>query len=232
MGITITFTAIFLSFHLCRFAQVFSQILHVGLDLKFDDLYDTMEATGAEIKKNQEAIEEIKANREKKLQQEEEPPSVAPGKPSPPPKTNQETLERDLGINMQTFLYLVVIYTKLKEDLLEEQRFRVMRVLYDVCGVLSPRDPLTGRSLLHLAVDSDTPVDDFHTSDVVRFPSAAAVKALLAAGADPGARCSAAGDTPLHLIVAYQKIVSDFATIHSVISDLVGAGAHTDVVNQ
>ncbi len=46
--------------------------------------------------------------------------------------------------------------------------------------MLSPREPRTGRTLLHLAVDSDTPVDDFHTSDVVgRFPSAPAVRALL-----------------------------------------------------
>lgn len=39
------------------------------------------------------------------------------------------------------------------------------------------------------------------------------------------------GDTPLHLIVAYAKPITDFFTMHSIISALVKRGAHTDAVN-
>lgn len=39
------------------------------------------------------------------------------------------------------------------------------------------------------------------------------------------------GDTPLHLIVAYSKPITDFFTLHSIIAALVKRGAHTDVVN-
>jgi Fem-1 family protein b len=33
--------------------------------------------------------------------------------------------------------------------------------------------------LLHLAVDADTPVDEFHTNSVVNFPCAATTKLLV-----------------------------------------------------
>lgn len=38
-------------------------------------------------------------------------------------------------------------------------------------------------------------------------------------------------NTPLHLIVNYQKPISDFMTLHTIIMDLTEAGAHMDVVN-
>ena len=41
-----------------------------------------------------------------------------------------------------------------------------------------------GCTLLHLCVNSSTPVDTFHTSDIVRFPCALAAKLLVEAGAD------------------------------------------------
>ena len=41
--------------------------------------------------------------------------------------------------------------------------------------------------MLHLAVDSETPVDEFHTNSVVTFPCAATTKLLIEAGADVGA---------------------------------------------
>ncbi len=205
---------------------MFSQILHVGLQLRFDDLLETMQVTADEIRMNQVALRDLE-----QAQQDQKEQSAA-RESTPPPAADKYTLELDLSDNMHTFLYLVVIYTKLESSLDEAQTFSAMQVLHRVCSQLSPREPSTGRSLLHFSVDSDTSVDDFHTSDVVRFPSAAATKALLSAGADPAARCSARGDTPLHRIVAYQRIVSDFATIHSIITDLVDAGAHVDVVNR
>ncbi len=87
-----------------------------------------------------------------------------------------------------------------------------------------------GRTLLHLCVDSSTQVDNFHTSDVVRFPSAPAARLLVEAGADVGAMDNER-NTPLHCIVRYKRVVHDFYTLHNIISLLIESGAHTDVVN-
>lgn len=61
-----------------------------------------------------------------------------------------------------------------------------MRCLHQVAAVHQPRSR-RGRTLLHLAVDSETPVDEFHTNSVVTFPCAATTKLLIEAGADVGA---------------------------------------------
>lgn len=39
-------------------------------------------------------------------------------------------------------------------------------------------------------------------------------------------------NTPLHVIVNYNKPISDFLTLHSIITDLTEAGAHLDSVNK
>lgn len=39
-------------------------------------------------------------------------------------------------------------------------------------------------------------------------------------------------NTPLHVIVNYHKPISDFLTLHSIITDLTEAGAHLDCVNE
>lgn len=40
------------------------------------------------------------------------------------------------------------------------------------------------------------------------------------------------GNTPLHLIVNYHKAVTDFPTLHAIITALTENGAHTDSVNK
>ena len=57
-----------------------------------------------------------------------------------------------------------------------------MKVIHRVVGDVKPKSYRTGKTLLHLAVDSDTPVNDFHTSDVVQFPCAKTTKLLIEAG--------------------------------------------------
>ena len=57
-----------------------------------------------------------------------------------------------------------------------------MKVIHRVVGDIKPKSYRTGKTLLHLAVDSDTPVNDFHTSDVVQFPCAKTTKLLIEAG--------------------------------------------------
>lgn len=58
-----------------------------------------------------------------------------------------------------------------------------------------------GQTLLHLAVNGVTPVDDFHTSDVCRFPCVDTVKLLLECGASVSVMdCSR--NSPLHTLTA------------------------------
>ena len=83
----------------------------------------------------------------------------------------------------------------------------------------------SGSSLLHLVVNQLTPVDDFHTNDVCRFPCSSTTKLLLLAGADAQAMDDRR-NTPLHIIVSYQKIVSDFLTLHAIIMALLEAGGN------
>ncbi len=190
---------------LLRFAQVFCQMLHVGVELDFESVREVMQTTVKEMEKN-------KQEQENKSEEH-----------------CSDSLS-ELGYNMHTLLYLVVIYSKIMSSLSENDRFSVMQILYDTVS-LDPRTRENRRSLLHLAVDSKTRVDDFHTSSIVHFPSGAATRLLLEAGADATVM-DADRNTPLHLIVAYPRIVSDFQTIHAVISALVDHGAHVDVVNQ
>lgn len=63
-----------------------------------------------------------------------------------------------------------------------------------------------------------------------RFPCAEVTRLLIQCGADVNAMDSER-NTPLHVIVSYQKPISDFMTLHSIIMDLTEAGAHMDSVN-
>ena len=173
---------------------MFSQILHVGVQFPKSNLLEVIEAAANEINLNLSTI----AN--------------------PGPKDDLDVIQAELESNMNTFLYILVIFTKVRQDLTQEENFRAMQQVYEVVS-LDPR-ARSGVSLLHLAVSSETLVDDFHTSDIVHFPSACATKLLLDAGANPGAM-DTDRNTPLHRIVVYQRIVSDFITIHAIISSLI-----------
>ncbi|KAF5925611.1 hypothetical protein HPG69_002058 [Diceros bicornis minor] len=83
-------------------------------------------------------------------------------------------------------------------------------------------DPRTreGFTLLQLAVNSNTPVDDFHTNDL-----------LLDCGAEVNA-VDNEENSALHIIVQYNRPISDFLTLHSIIIILVEAGTHTDMTNK
>lgn len=62
-----------------------------------------------------------------------------------------------------------------------------------------------GQTLLHLAVNGVTPVDDFHTSDVCRFPCVETVKLLLECGA-PVSVMDCSRNSPLHTLTATVRI--------------------------
>jgi len=133
---------------------------------------------------------------------------------------------------MRIFLCLTNLFTKIK-SFSDDQRHTVMTIIHEVVEKVEPKSR-TKRTLLHLAVDSETTVNDWggtgNGSGLLQFPCAATAKVLLEVGGDAKA-ADADFNTPLHVIVGYRKIVSDFQTLHTIVALLVGAGAHCDVVN-
>jgi len=190
---------------LLRFAQVFSQMIKVGLEVQVNSVQQVLSATVLEIERNQKKI----AN-----------PGI---------KDDPEALQEEMENNCLTSLYLIMILTKVskKEDK-EKVEIGPMKDIYKLVQ-LNPVTS-TGSSLLHLTVNHATPVDDFHTNDVCKFPCANTSKLLIQAGADPQVT-DRAKNTPLHVIVSYKKIVSDFLTLHAIIIALLESGAHIDAVN-
>merc|ERR1719347_1836585 len=188
---------------LLRFAQVFSQMIEVGLEVDVMNVQQVLNSTVIEIERNQEKI----AN-----------PGV---------KDDPEALQEEMENNCLTSLYLIMILTKISKKE-EKVEFAAMQEIYRLVQL----NPITstGSSLLHLTANQQTPVDDFHTNEVCKFPCSSTTKLLLAAGADPQA-VDRAKDTPLHIIVLYKKIVSDFLTLHAIIMALLENGAHIDSVN-
>ena len=89
-----------------RFAQVFSQILHVGKDIEFSEIGEVLKAARVEIQQNMD-----------KLDEGVEDPLV---------------VEEDLKNNMNTFLYLIVIFTKIKKTNSCNDRFEAMKTIYQV----------------------------------------------------------------------------------------------------
>ena len=85
-------------------------------------------------------------------------------------------------------------------------------------------------SLLHMACDHTTHVDDFYVNEVIKFPCAKVVATLLKCGADANAQ-DGDGNTPLHVIVRYDQPMSDFNNLHNTITQLIDHGAHVDKVN-
>ncbi|TGZ48146.1 Fem-1-like protein B [Temnothorax longispinosus] len=169
---------------LLRFAQVFSQMIHVGVDLDISQVINVLEAS------------------------------------------------EEMESNITTTLYILTILTKLMTlngDRCDESDLtQAHHLVHKLCALrVCLKD---GQTLLHLAVNAETPVDDFHTNDVCKFPCAATARLLIHCGADINAMDNER-NTPLHIIVGYSKAISDFATLHSIIIDLIEAGAHMDTVN-
>ncbi|XP_051545943.1 protein fem-1 homolog B [Myxocyprinus asiaticus] len=187
---------------LLRFAQVFSQMVHLKEPVQAWDVEQVLRASILEIRLSKERVQ------------------TATDAELPAATDNYES-------NVFTFLYLVCIATKTQCN--EEERARINKQIYDLIR-LDPRSR-EGSSLLHLAASSSTPVDDFHTNDVCSFPNAQVTKLLIDCGAEVNA-VDHDGNSPLHLIVQYNRPISDFLTLHAIIISLVEAGAHTDMTNK
>ncbi|KAL1502206.1 hypothetical protein ABEB36_007382 [Hypothenemus hampei] len=199
---------------LLRFAQVFSQMLHVGVQVTYGQVIEVLAAAIIELERNKEKLAK------------------------PDPKEQPETVMviccfmykilDEIESNLTTTLYLLTILTKLMKKCSEEEKFNVQRMVFTLNQLqLTLRN---GQTLLHLACNAETPVDDFHTSDVCKFPCAETTRLLIRCGANVNAMDNDR-NTPLHVIVNYHRAISDFLTLHSIITELTQNGAHTDIVN-
>ncbi|XP_022074196.1 protein fem-1 homolog B [Acanthochromis polyacanthus] len=187
---------------LLRFAQVFSQMVHLKEHVLASSVEQVLRCSVLEIQRSMARVE------------------VAGESELPQAMDNYES-------NVFTFLYLACISTKTTCS--DEERASINKHIYNLIQ-LDPRSR-EGSSLLHLAISSSTPVDDFHTNDVCSFPNAQVTKLLLDCGAQVNA-VDHEGNTPLHVIVQYNRPISDFLTLHAIIINLVEAGAHTDMTNK
>ncbi|CAG0890426.1 unnamed protein product [Darwinula stevensoni] len=193
---------------LLRFAQVFSQMLHVGVELTSGHVLSVLSAGVDELERNHQRLHSLTSNAE---------------------DINEAMASDELESNMHTVLYLLVIAGQLKFPEGDERtQCPVRQIIYRLNRI--PLKTRQGRSLLHLACCASTPVDDFHTNDVCRFPCDTTAQLLIECGADVNAM-DADRNTPLHLIVGYLNAISDFMTLHNIILSLLSAGAHVDVVN-
>ncbi|XP_051154335.1 protein fem-1 homolog B-like [Leptopilina boulardi] len=196
---------------LLRFAQVFSQMIHVGVELQFAQVLNVLEASVTELERNKTKI----------------------NNPEPKDDVDQSIVSKDeMESNITTTLYIMTILTKLitlnerEKDKIDLRKAHYL--VHKLCALnVTLRD---GQTILHLAVNAETPVDDFHTNDVCKFPCASTAKLLIQCGADVNAMDSER-NTPLHVIVSYEKPISDFLTLHAIIMGLIEAGAHMDTVN-
>ncbi|XP_034933936.1 protein fem-1 homolog B [Chelonus insularis] len=193
---------------LLRFAQVFSQMIHVGGDLQLIQVISVLESIVTELAKNKLRINNCTSSEE------------------------MEQFMEEMESNITTTLYILTILVKLitlnKKTCKEAEIENAYQLVYKLCALkVTLRD---GQTFLHLAVNSKTPVDDFHTKDVCKFPCYSTAKLLIRCGADVNAM-DVDRNTPLHVIVTYAKPINDFMTLNGIIVELIEAGAHIDIVN-
>lgn len=134
-------------------------------------------------------IRELKVNKEKFT--------------NPGPKDDVESVMEEFEMNIVTALYICTILTKLLKmeapKVTCEERKKSGRLVYALNKMnLKLRD---GQTLLHLAVNGVMSVDDFHTSDVCRFPCVDTVRLLLNCGASPTI-LDCGRNSPLHTLTA------------------------------
>ena len=187
---------------LLRFAQVFSQMLHLGVEVDFAAALKVLEHNIVELQHDTVMVKQASSE-------------------------DRDAQTDVYECNIHTALYLLVILTKLRFT--KEQEFQLCKLVYrfNQRGLVLVEKGLTP---LHMAVDESTVVDDFHVQDVVHFPNINLTRLLVKCGADVNA-VDRQGNTPLHVIVKYSKPIGDFHSLHGIIMMLIERGAHLDISN-
>ena len=186
---------------LLRFTQVFSQMLHVGFAIDFQDYLQVLKASCDELKSLSVSALEEEANKRKSKCHNNSKITRTHDNGMLQAASMCAGCGKDDGMEqvMVIFLYLVVILSKNQANFNAEEMHDAMKIIHEVVAKIKPRS-MKGRTLVHFAVDSETPVDDFHINDVCRFPCAETTKILLDGGADATAMDNDR-NTPLHVIV-------------------------------
>ncbi|KAJ2948672.1 hypothetical protein O0L34_g7928 [Tuta absoluta] len=189
---------------LLRFAQVFSQMIHIGIELPLQQVCYVLEACAQEL------------TRLEKPQTSHDP----------------DSLMEEYESNVRTALYLVAVAGRLLEDPdNSEETIRAVRTaIFNLRGARLR----AGQTLLHLACDRRTPVDDFHTSDVCQFPCHRTTKLLLECGVDVDASDDMRR-TALHVVLISYQLLQDRESwseaVCNVVCELLLRGAHTDAMD-
>ncbi|XP_047997047.1 protein fem-1 homolog B isoform X4 [Leguminivora glycinivorella] len=203
---------------LLRFAQVFSQMIHIGIELPLDRVCYVLEACAEELRRGTKRLETH--------QPHHDPESLIN-------LCRGHVLQEEYESNVRTALYLVAVAARLLENEgnSEETTSDTRRAIFRLRDVRLR----SGQTLLHLAADRRTPVDDFHTSDVCQFPCPRTTRLLL----DCGVEVDSADDarrTALHVaLISYQLIPDTRAqwasSLRGVVFELLARGAHADAVD-
>ncbi|XP_033107020.1 protein fem-1 homolog B-like [Anneissia japonica] len=142
---------------LLRFAQVFSQMLHIGMQVNFSELHNILKSAVCEMESSQEKLNKC-----------------------------ADKFHRAIHDScIYTCLYLLAGITHKAVAKTNEQEVLYKKEVYQFLR-LDPRTE-DGSTPLHLVVNYLTPVDDFHTNYVCKIPSANLTMVLLQCGADPNA---------------------------------------------
>ncbi len=193
-----------------RFAQVFSQMVHVGAVIAPEAVEQVLDFTLSELQRDKDAVSNLQVCSA---------------------MHNEEEMSGPLEIlegNIHTALYLLIIMGKITRT--KEDEFRLGHLAYRFNQMNLKLITKADFTPLHMACDENTYVDDFHVNDVVAFPNDALVRLLIQSGANVSI-VDSNHNLPLHIIVKYNRPISDFLTLHNIIVSLIDAGCHIDQTN-
>ncbi|KAL4227621.1 Protein fem-1 B [Mactra antiquata] len=139
---------------LLRFAQVFSQMVHLDVKLPVKSVLEVF----------QYGVTELSYDAQR-------------GNENPSDYENQQEVYE---LNIHTLLYLLVIMLHL--NIKDEEKLTMYKSVYRLLHQ-NPQ-LRNGYTLLHMVLDCATIIDDFHVNDVVAFPNGKLCKLLIDCGAN------------------------------------------------
>ncbi|XP_026320695.1 protein fem-1 homolog B-like isoform X2 [Hyposmocoma kahamanoa] len=202
---------------LLRFAQVFSQMIHIGIELPIVQVCYVLEACVEELQRGRKRLEK---------------PELSHDGDAFVTMCRVRLSQEEYESNVRTALYLVAVAARLVDSNANDDISNaVRRAIFH----LRNSKLRNGQTLLHLAADRRTPVDDFHTSDVCQFPCPRTTRLLLECGAQVDIP-DETRRTALHVaLISYQLIPDErdqwSEPLCAVVCELLVHGAHVDAMD-